>query len=157
MAAGNHFPILHEMPMFEHLIPRLLGLLTVLCLLPGGVHAAGQSSFIEIKGSVSYRERIALPPAAVLKLMIQDTSRVDTQSRALTEQVIELNGRQVPVAFQMLLDRDLLRQGARVTLSARIEHQGRVLFINDRSYPVLKDGQPVPLNVVLRAPRNRPD
>ena len=100
------------------------------------------SSFVDIGGSVSYLQRIALPPDAVLIVRVQDTSRADAKARTLAEQTIELAGQQVPIAFQLTVDRDLLGKKSRISLSARIERGGKLLFINDKAYPVkLVDGK----------------
>ena len=111
---------------------------------------AATSSFIDITGSVSYLVRMALPRDAVLTLRVQDPLRPGVQARTLAEQSIPLDGQQVPIAFQMLVDRDLLRKKARLTVSARIERPGKVLFINDKVYPATTDGQGLPLEITLK-------
>lgn len=75
---------------------------------PKPAPAAAVSSFIDITGSVAYRQRIALPPDAVLTIRVQDTSRADAKARTLAEQTIELAGQQVPINFQLTVDRDLM-------------------------------------------------
>jgi putative lipoprotein len=94
------------------------------------------SSFVDISGSVAYRQRIALPPDAILTVRVQDTSRADSKARTLAEQTIELAGQQVPINFQLTVDRDLMGKKARITLAARIESRGKLLFISDKVYPV---------------------
>jgi len=111
---------------------------------------AAASSFIDIGGSVSYLQRIALPPDAVLTVRIQDSSRADAPARTLAEQRIELAGQQVPINFQTTIDRDLIGKRARITVSARIESRGKLLFINDRSYPALTQGQPNHIEMRLK-------
>jgi putative lipoprotein len=110
---------------------------------PVKVQPPAVSSFVDISGSVSYRLRIALPPDAILTIKVQDTSRADAKALTLAEQTIELAGQQVPIAFNLVVDRDLIgKKRARITLSARIEQHGKLLFINDKSYPVkLVDGK----------------
>lgn len=108
------------------------------------------SSFIDISGNVSYLQRIALPPDAVLIVRIQDVSRAGTPARILAEQRIELAGRQVPIAFQTTVDRDLIGKRARITAAARIERGGKQLFISDKSYPVIRNGQAVPVEMTLK-------
>jgi putative lipoprotein len=104
--------------------------------------APAVSSFVDIGGSVTYLQRIALPPDAVLIIRAQDTSRADAKAITLAEQTIELAGQQVPINFQLTVDRDLIGKKARLTLSARIERRGKLLFINDKAYPVkLIDGK----------------
>ena len=108
------------------------------------------SSFIDISGSVSYLQRIALPPDAVLIVRIQDVSRADAPARILAEQRIELAGRQVPISFQTTVDRDLIGKRARVTATARIEQGGKLRFISDKSYPAIRNGQAVPVEMTLK-------
>lgn len=108
------------------------------------------SSFIDITGSVSYRIRIALPPDAVLIVRVQDVSRADAPARRLAEQRIELDGRQVPIPFATTIDRDLVGKRARVTVSARIEQGGKLLFISDKSYPALSKGQPNHVDIQMK-------
>ena len=108
------------------------------------------SSFIDISGNVSYLQRIALPPDAVLIVRIQDVSRAGAPARILAEQRIELAGRQVPIAFQTTVDRDLIGKRARITAAGRIERGGKLLFISDKSYPVIRNGQAVPVEMTLK-------
>jgi len=108
------------------------------------------SSFIDIAGSVTYRQRIALPADAVLIVRVQDVARADAPARRLAEQRIELGGRQVPIPFATTIDRDLAGKKARVTVSARIEHHGKLLFVSDMNYPALVDGRPQPVTMTLK-------
>lgn len=105
---------------------------------------AAVSSFIDIAGQVSYRQRSALPPNAVLVIRVQDGRRV------LAEQRIELAGQQVPIAFQTTIDRDLLGKKSRVSVHARIEQAGKTLFVNDKVYPASLQDQAAPLAIQLK-------
>jgi putative lipoprotein len=111
---------------------------------------AGAGSFLDITGSVTYLARSALPPDAVLIVRIQDTSRADAPARTLSEQRIELAGAAVPIPFRATVDRDLIGKRARITVSARIERGGKLLFINDTSYPAMVDGQPRHVDMTLK-------
>lgn len=120
------------------------------CQPAASAQPAAASSFLEVGGSVRYLARIALPPDAILAVRIQDTARADAPARTLVEQRYELNGAQPPIPFSATVDRDLLGKKGKLTASARITHRGRLLFISDRSYPLLQDGQPVAVDMVLR-------
>lgn len=111
---------------------------------------AASSSFIDIAGQVSYLSRIALPPDTVLIVRIQDTARAGRPALTLAEQRIALSGQQVPIAFQATIDRDLIGKKARVTVAARIERRGKLLFVSDHIYPALEQGQPRPLDILLK-------
>lgn len=111
---------------------------------------AGSSSFIDITGSVTYLARIALPPGAILTIRIQDTARAGAPARTLVEQRYELNGAQLPIPFSATVDKDLVGKKARLTVAARIETGGKLRFISDKVYPALKDGQQIPVDIVLK-------
>lgn len=108
------------------------------------------SSFLNIAGSVAYRERIALPPNAVLIVRVQDIVRAGAPARQLAEQRIELGGRQMPIPFTTTIDRDLIGKESRVTVTARIERRGKLLYVSDKAYPALSKGQPLDVNVQLK-------
>ncbi len=74
-------------------------------------------------------------------------------ARQLAEQRIELAGQQLPIPFTTTIDRDLIGKKARITVSARIEHQGKPLFVSDKIYPALINGQPQPQEINLRPAR----
>ena len=80
----------------------------------------------------------ALAQAKVTRLLVAfpPGGPVDFVARTLAEQTIELGGQQVPINFQLTVDRDLLGKKARITLAARIAVHGKLLFINDTAYPV---------------------
>lgn len=54
----------------------------------------------KVTGTVSYRERIALTPNAVLEVKLLDVSRADASTVAIGEQVIE-STEQVLIAFEI--------------------------------------------------------
>ena len=111
---------------------------------------AAVSSFIDITGSVTYLARIALPPDAILTIRIQDAARAGAPARTLVEQRYELNGAQVPIPFSATIDRDLIGKKTRLAVAARIEAGGKLRFISDKVYPALKDGQPIPVDMLLK-------
>jgi putative lipoprotein len=111
---------------------------------PQAAPQAAASSFIDIAGSVTYLARIALPPDAILRIRIQ-SGRL-----TLVEQSYQLNGAQVPIAFSATVDRDLMGKKAAATVSARIDSAGQTLFVSSKPYPVMKNGQPVPIEIVLK-------
>lgn len=112
--------------------------------------AVAVSSFITLAGSVGYRSRHALPPEAILTIRVHDVAGAGAPARVLAEQRYELNGAQVPIPFTATIDRDLIGKRARLQVAARIEVGGKLRYINDRAYPALKNGQPLPLDIQLK-------
>lgn len=109
---------------------------------------AAASSFITLTGGVAYRTREALPPDAILVIRVEDVRPRGT--RILAEQRYELDGAQVPIFFNATIDRDLIGKRARIQVAAQIEIDGQVRYINDRPYPALQKGQPLPLAIMLK-------
>jgi putative lipoprotein len=102
-----------------------------------------------VSGTVTYLQRIALPPTAVVKVKLADVSRADAPAIALGEQLIETNGRQVPFAFQIEYDPARIDSRLTYVVQARIEDGGKLLFISDRAYPVITRGAPSEVDLIL--------
>ncbi len=58
-------------------------------------------ALLVIRGELSYRQRIALPPGALAVVEM----RVQADAPAIAEQRIALDGRQVPVPFELRVER----------------------------------------------------
>ena len=87
---------------------------------------------IAVTGSVTYRERIALPPTAQIEVTLADVSLADAPSRTLASQRFGAEGRQVPFAFAVSVDRADLDPRHRYAVSARItDADGKLMFITD--------------------------
>src|SRR3546814_14492032 len=60
---------------------------------------------VSVTGSVTYRERLALPPTAQVEIRIDDVSLADAPSRTVARQSFTADGRQLPFAFRLTVDR----------------------------------------------------
>ena len=99
------------------------------------------SALVNIGGSVTWHATSALPPDAVLIVRVQDTARADAPALMLAEQRIDLGGHQVHIPFKLTVDRDLIGKNAQITVAARIERKGKLLFISDSIHRAFSDGQ----------------
>ena len=96
-----------------------------------------------VTGTVSYRERIALPPDAVLTVRLQDVSRQDVAARILGEQIYTTEGKQVPLPFEIPYNADNIDERFMYSVAARIEDGDGILrFISDTTNPVITRGNP---------------
>ena len=107
--------------------PLILGGL----LMPGALAAEE----IAITGEVSYRERIALPPNAVLTIRLSDVSLADAPASVIAEQKIDPAG-QAPIRFEMKFDPAVIQPNMSYALQARITVDDTFWFINDERYQV---------------------
>lgn len=111
---------------------------------------------IRVTGTITWRERIALPPDAEITVRLQDVSRMDAPAVVLAEQRFTAGARQPPYPFDLIVEAARIDPRMRYTVSARVEHQGRLLFINDTSYPVLTQGAGYTAQLMLVQVRNPP-
>ncbi|MBN9218746.1 MAG: YbaY family lipoprotein [Mesorhizobium sp.] len=88
-----------------------------------------------VRGEVVYRERIALPPSAVLSVQLADVSLADAPARIIGEQKIKPAG-QVPISFEIKFDPSVIRPQMTYALQARITVDDRLMFISDVRHQV---------------------
>jgi putative lipoprotein len=109
-----------------------------------------------LEGEVFYLQRSALPPSATLSVALQDISRVDSPAFTLARESGPVKG-QVPLPFRLEYDPRQIQSGHRYAVSARIEADGKLLFINAGQATVRLDGSdPRPLRIRLNPARLRP-
>jgi uncharacterized lipoprotein YbaY len=93
-----------------------------------------------LTGTVTYRQRTALLPEAIVKVWLQDMSRPGLPvPEILDEQEIRRPG-QVPVAFSLRYDPATIDPTHTYTLLARIYEGDRTRFINAKPFPVITKG-----------------
>ncbi|MFK0086555.1 YbaY family lipoprotein [Pseudomonas sp. NPDC090755] len=106
-----------------------------------------------LDGEVFYLQRMALPPAATLSVALQDVSLMDAPAVTLASQSGPVKGN-VPLPFHLSYDPAQVKPGHRYAISARIELDGKLLFINTEHHGVQLDGnQPQPLRIKVDAVR----
>lgn len=102
-----------------------------------------------LQGEVFYLQRIALPPSATLSVSLQDVSLMDAAAVTLASQNGPVKGN-VPLPFTLSYDPAQVKPGHRYAVSARIELDGKLLFINTEHHGVRLDGNdPQPLRIKL--------
>ena len=85
---------------------------------------AGHSAYTEtlvVRGSLAYRERIALPPGSAAHISVLDVSIADRAADVIAAEIIELEGRQVPITFEIPIDRAKLQSKHRYALRGTIQ------------------------------------
>ena len=107
------------------------------------VASSGTTSQGVITGTVTYRNRSALPPTAVIEVTLSDISLADAPAKVISTQRIEAQGKQVPFPYELSYDPAQIDQKNTYAVSARITDGSQLLFINDTVYPVLTRGAPL--------------
>lgn len=102
-----------------------------------------------VSGTVTYRQRAALPNSAVLTVRLVDISRQDISSVAIAEQRIDLNGKQVPISFDLAYPPKSIEDRNTYAVRAEISNNGRLLYTTDTVVPVITQGNPRNVELVL--------
>ncbi len=93
-----------------------------------------------VTGTVTYRQRIALPADAIVNVQLQDVSRADAPAIVLGQQTIVAGGRQVPFAFEIPYDPSRIPANATVVVRATIMAAGRLMFTTATVQRVITGG-----------------
>jgi uncharacterized lipoprotein YbaY len=104
-----------------------------------------------ITGTVSYLERIALPPNAVMQVRLEDVSLADAPAKTIAEQSIPFGDRQVPVPFELKFDPTKIDDRHTYVVTARILVDDQLRFLSDKAYPVLTRDNPSRVEMILKA------
>lgn len=111
-----------------------------------GDGAAGNTA--QVTGTLMYRERIALPPGAVAKAWLLDTSLADAPAVEIAYQEIEDPG-VPPIHFALDFDPSKIDERKQYGVRATIMLDDRLLFTSDTHYPVLTRGAGNTADVML--------
>ncbi|MFN2189926.1 MAG: YbaY family lipoprotein [Candidatus Promineifilaceae bacterium] len=127
----------------------LIGILIFSVLLISSCSGGGAS----VTGEVTYLQRIALPDDAVITVQILDVSKQDVAATIMGEQVINTDGKQVPIAYEVEYNEDDIDERFTYSMSARItDGSGKLLFINDTMIPVITNGNPTENVEIMTVP-----
>lgn len=95
-----------------------------------------------VTGTVTKLDRSALPPTAVVTVRLQDTSRAGAPAITIAEQIIPLNGQQLPVPFSLSYDPAKIDPRFTYTVRAIIEDGGKLIYTSTQAYPVITRDAP---------------
>jgi uncharacterized lipoprotein YbaY/heat shock protein HslJ len=102
-----------------------------------------------VKGTATYRERMALPPDAVLEVTLEDVSKADTAAEVIGRARLDRLG-SPPFRFEITYDPARIIANHRYAVRARILVDGKLFMTSDQSYPVLTAGQGNAATLLLR-------
>jgi len=105
-----------------------------------------------VSGTVAYRERIALSDDAVVRVTVRDRDQRDT---VIGHRLIYHAG-QVPIEFSVVFNPALVNETHKYEVRAEIVDHGRLAFVTSDTYPVITNGAPSKVDVLVRAADNSP-
>jgi uncharacterized lipoprotein YbaY len=102
-----------------------------------------------VKGSVAYRERMALPPDAVVDVKLYDVSVQDGAAPVIAQTTVVPAGREVPLPFELRYDPKKIQPTGWYALRATIRSGGRLVFTTDTVHRVVTHGNPTHVDLQL--------
>lgn len=93
-----------------------------------------------VSGTISIRQRVALPPDAVLTVTLSDASLADAPAHVLAQKTVRTEGQQPPYNFVLPYNPADIKPNARILLSSAITVNGQMMFITDTVQTVVNGG-----------------
>jgi copper homeostasis protein (lipoprotein) len=101
-----------------------------------------------LTGTITYKERVALPPTAVVEVRLEDVSRADAVPPVVARTRIDKPG-QVPIRFNLDVDPSLVNARGRYAVRATIKDGETALFTSLDTALVLTQGHGTRVELVL--------
>lgn len=124
----------------------LSSVLLLVILLSTSVQAMAENGTLEI--TAGYRERIAVPPDAILEVELLDVSRADAASVRISSQRFRME--RVPLSVALHYDTAVIDDRMTYSVAARLLSRDKVLFRTTTVYPVITRGAPQKVDLVLQ-------
>ena len=110
-------------------------------------NSTNKDNYPAVSGTVTYSQRIALPPNAVVRVTLTDVSLHDVASNVITELEIPMDGRQVPIPFRLTYWPERIDATHTYSVRAQIVVDGALLMSSMMTYPVITHGAPTELTI----------
>lgn len=104
----------------------------------------------KVTGTISYRDRSALPDNAEITVQLADVSRQDVAATVIAEQKFTSGGKQVPFPFELTYDPTKIDEKFTYAVQVTIIIDGNVVYRNTQAYLVITQGRPTNVDVVVQ-------
>jgi putative lipoprotein len=105
-----------------------------------------------VRGTVVYRERMALPGKVVVTVTLEDVSLADAPSKVIAQQTLT-SPSGPPYAFSLQVDPTKILPSNRYSLRATITADGRLMFSSTENIPVFNGGPVDSIEILTRRTR----
>lgn len=130
------------------LLPVAFLVATIAVLAVGCAQPKAPRSSANLTGTITYRERIALPPTARVELQLVDATDENAPSPLVAERLIDEPG-QVPIAFSLTYDPASISANHTYALRVRIRVDQDIWFASPFDVRVLTAGNPTQVELQL--------
>lgn len=138
-----------------HVFSRYLAASSIMAtlLLLGGCGEQDQetdqgTSMKSLSGTVTYRERMMIPPESELHVTLEDVSKQDVPSEVISESISKTDGAP-PYSFVLDYDESKIAKRGRYAIRAKITFGERLYFTSTEFIPAFDDSRDGPLEIVL--------
>ncbi|MEI6179751.1 MAG: YbaY family lipoprotein [Chloroflexales bacterium] len=133
-----------------------LPFLTVLLLLAVPSFVDAQTTPAAVSGTLTYRDRVALPANAVVTVQIAEVPTAGRSGLVIAEQRFTTNGAQPPFRYNIPYDSARIDAAKQYTVQANIKLGGQIRYATNTVYRVISQGAGViDINLVLAPSPNR--
>ncbi|MCM7532349.1 YbaY family lipoprotein [Enterobacter quasiroggenkampii] len=118
---------------------------------PNGINTLSQQSIQQpnVSGTIWIKQKVALPPDAVLTVTLSDASLADAPSKVVAQRAVRTEGKQAPFSFVLPYNPSDVQPNARILLSAAVAINGKLVFITDTVQEAINNGgTKIDLNLV---------
>ncbi|MEG7494212.1 YbaY family lipoprotein [Enterobacter hormaechei] len=118
---------------------------------PNGINTLSQQDIRQpnVSGTIWIKQKVALPPDAVLTVTLSDASLADAPSKVLAQRAVRTEGKQAPFSFVLPYNQSDVQPNARIRLSAAVTINDKLVFITDTvQEAVNKGGTKIDLTLV---------
>ncbi|QBC03919.1 YbaY family lipoprotein [Enterobacter cloacae] len=118
---------------------------------PYGINTLSQQSIQQpnVSGTIWIKQKVALPPDAILTVTLSDASLADAPSKVLAQRAVRTEGKQAPFSFVLPYNPSDVQPNARILMSAAVTINGKLVFITDTVQEAINNGgTKVDLNMV---------
>ncbi|MEP7087404.1 MAG: YbaY family lipoprotein [Gemmatimonadota bacterium] len=119
------------------------------CANQRGVAPSPRAADAAVAGTLTYRERVVLRPDASAEVSLVDATARDGSVRVIASTVVRAEGRQVPLPFSLPYDARRIDGTHLYMIRAAIGGSGETLFATDVASPVITQGNPTHVDLVL--------
>jgi len=112
--------------------------------------ADGDAAEAKITGTVVYRERVALPPGAIVHVRLEVAAAPEKAPKLVAQIAFPAEGRQVPIPFELPYKAADIRPEKRYLVRASVTAGDQTIWASRAPYPVLTKGAPTRLEIELQ-------
>lgn len=122
--------------------------LTLAALVSAGCHSRPPKPRPAVTGTLNY-DNFVVTPGCTIEVRLDDVSRADAPAINLARQLID-SRESSPIPFKLHYEPSSIDPGHRYVVAAKISCSGELRMISDTAHPVLTQGNPVTVVVVLK-------